>query len=133
MSVSPFLTHREMLVKEGYSAAGFLRSFTMAMFAGEASPTSCSGIRNLDREHLAIFLDLAKSFHANGEGDPEFVATCQAIRAEWRKHAQVIKKTLDEVRATDPHEYEGGSGDHAESLRFYGAEHAKNVARGWID
>jgi len=132
MKPSPFLTHREILVNGDYSAAGFLRDFTMAMFAGEASPANCSGIRNLDPNHMRIFFELASSYNANGENDADFMEVCQAIRRERRDYAARIKKTLDDVLATDPDSYEGGRDEHRSSVRFYSAEHEKNVARGWF-
>ncbi len=55
MNESPFATHRAILVDCDYSAAGFLQSFAMAMYAGAAFPMDANGLRNLDDKHMKIF------------------------------------------------------------------------------
>ena len=132
MNESPFVTHRSILVDGDYSAAGFLQNFAMAMYAGGAFPMDASGLRNLDEQHMRIFQEMAVWFRRHGEGDPDFVSVCQAIKAQRRAYAQRIKQTLDEVLASDPDQYEGGRSEHAESVRFYQREHEKNIERLWI-
>lgn len=133
MTESPFATYRAILVDGDYSAAGFLQSFAMAMYAGGAFPMDASGLRNLDDQHMRAFQEMAAWFRRHGEGDPDFVDVCKAIKAKRRAYAQRIKAQLDEVLASDPDQYEGGRSEHAESVRFYRREHEKNLERRWID
>ncbi|KWS82359.1 hypothetical protein AL053_12345 [Pseudomonas savastanoi pv. fraxini] len=102
MNESPFATHRAILVDCDYSAAGFLQSFAMAMYAGAAFPMDANGLRNLDDKHMKIFQDMAASYRRHGEGDPDFVDVCKAIKAKRAAYALRIKAHLDEVRACDP-------------------------------
>lgn len=133
MTESPFATYRSILVDGDYSAAGFLQSFAMAMYAGAAFPLDASGLRNLDDKHMRAFHEMAGWYRAHGEGDPDFVDVCKAIKASRRAYAQRIKAQLDEVRATSPDSYEGGPREHAETVRFYEREHEKNIDRLWIE
>lgn len=133
MVESPFSRYRSILVDGDYSAAGFLQSFAMAMYAGGAFPMDASGLRNLDDEHFKAFQEMASWYRQHGEGDPDFVDVCKAIKANRAAYALRIKSRLDEVRACHPDEFEGGRHEHADSLRFYQREHELNVERRWIN
>jgi len=133
MTESPFATYRAILVDGDYSAAGFLQSFAMAMYAGAAFPMDASGLRNLDDEHMKAFQEMAVWYRRHGEGDPDFVDVCKAIKANRSAYARRIKARLDELLASDPDLFEGGRHEHADSLRFYQREHEANVERRWID
>lgn len=133
MTESPFATYRAILVDGDYAAAGFLQSFAMAMYAGGAFPMDASGLRNLDDQHLRVFQEMAVSFRRHGEGDPDFVDVCKAIKAKRAAYARQIKAQLNEILACDPDQYEGGRHEHSESVRFYEREHEKNLERRWVD
>ena len=133
MTESPFVKYRSILVDGDYSAAGFLQSFAMSMYAGGAFPMNASGLRNLDDEHMAAFQEMATWFRRHGESDPDFVDVCKAIKAARAAYARRIKSHLDEVLASDPDSYEGGRDEHASSVRFYRREHELNIERRWID
>lgn len=79
----------------------------MAMYAGAAFPMDASGLRNLDDKHMRAFHEMASWYRAHGEGDPDFVDVCKAIKAKRRAYAQRIKAQLDEVRATCPDSLSG--------------------------
>lgn len=133
MQESPFATYREILVDGTYSAAGFLQSFALAMYAGAAFPMDASGLRNLDDKHMRAFQEMAVWFRRHGESDPDFVEVCQAIKGTRAAYARRIKQHLDEVLASDPECYDGGPHEHASSVQFYRREHAVNQERGWIE
>jgi len=133
MPESPFATYRAILVDGTYSAAGFLQSFAMTMYAGAAFPMDASGLRNLDDHHMRAFQEMAAWFRRHGEGDPDFVDVCKAIKANRRAYAQRIKAQLDEALACDPDQYEGGRDEHRASVHYYRREHEKNLERRWID
>jgi hypothetical protein len=132
LNESPFATHYKILVDGDYSAAGFLQAFAMAMYAGGAFPMDASGLRNLDDNHMRIFQDMAAWFRRHGEGDPDFVLVCTKIKERRAEYALGIKSRLDELRATDPDQYEEGPDEHRSAVRFYDSEHEKNKARGWL-
>jgi hypothetical protein len=90
-----------MLVDGDNSAAGFLQSFAMAMYARAAYPMDSNGLRNLDDKHMQIFQDMAASYRRHGEGDPDFVDVCKAIKAKRAAYGLRIKAHLDEIRACD--------------------------------
>lgn len=133
MNESPFATHRAILVDGDYSAAGFLQSFAMAMYAGAAFPMDANGLRNLDDKHMQIFHDMAASYRRHGEGDPDFVDVCKAIKAKRAAYGLRIKAQLDEIRACDPDQFEGGRREHSQSVDFYEREHQLNIERRWIE
>ncbi|RMN21126.1 hypothetical protein ALQ64_02821 [Pseudomonas cannabina] len=133
MNESPFATHRSILVDCDYSAAGFLQSFAMAMYAGAKYPMDANGLRNLDDNHMQIFQEMAASYRRHGEGDPDFVDVCKAIKAKRAAYGSRIKAHLEEIRACDPDKFEGGSREHSQSVNFYEREHQLNIDRGWID
>ncbi|MGP0171279.1 hypothetical protein ACSVIJ_05275 [Pseudomonas sp. NCHU5208] len=132
MTESPFAKYRSILVDGDYSAAGFLQSFAMAMYAGAAFPLDASGLRNLDDQHLTAFQEMAAWYRRHGENDPDFVDVCKAIKANRAAYALRIKSHLDDLLASDPDSYEGGRSEHASSVRFYRLEHEKNIGRRWI-
>jgi len=105
----------------------------MAMYAGGAFPVDASGLRNLDDEHFKAFQEMATWYRQHGEGDPDFVDVCRAIKAKRAEYAQRIKSRLDELRRCDPDQFEGGRHEHADSVRYYQREHEINVERRWID
>lgn len=133
LNESPFVTYHSILVDGDYSAAGFLQSFAMAMYAGGAFPMDASGLRNLDDQHMRAFQEMAVWFRRHGEGDPDFVAVCKRIKEKRATYARHIKNHLDEILESDPDKYEGGSDEHRSAVRFYQGEHEKNKAKGWID
>lgn len=130
---SPFVTYHKILVEGDYSAAGFLQSFAMAMYAGAAFPMDANGLRNLDEQHMRAFQEMAAWFRRHGEGDPAFLDVCKQIKEKRAAYARGIKSQLDEILACDPEQYEGGRDEHRSSVRFYQAEHEKNKAKRWID
>lgn len=130
---SPFNTYRSILVEGDYSAAGFLQSFAMAMYAGAANPMDANGLRNLDEQHFRAFQEMAASYRRHGEGDPDFVAVCQAIKEKRATYARSIKNHLDEILASDPDQFEGGPDEHRSSVNWYRREHETNIAKRWID
>lgn len=133
LNESPFVTYRSILVDGDYSSAGFLQSFAMAMYAGAAFPMDARGLRNLDEHHMRAFQEMAAWFRRHGEDDPDFVEVCKKIKENRAKYAQHIKSHLDEILASDPDQYEGGSDEHRSAVRFYQGEHEKHKAMKWID
>lgn len=132
MTESPFATYRSILVDGDYSAAGFLQSFAMAMYAGAVFPMDASGLRNLDDPHMRAFQEMAASYRLHGGNDPDFVDVCTAIKAKRAAYAHRIKSELDRVINSDPDQYEGGPSEHASAVRFYRLEHQANIERFWI-
>jgi hypothetical protein len=133
LNESPFVTYRSILVDGGYSAAGFLQAFAMAMYAGGANPMDASGLRNLDDQHMRAFQEMAAWFRRHGEGDPDFVEVCKAIKEKRAAYARHIKSHLDEILEADPDQYEGGRDEHRSSVSWYRAEHQRNIEKRWID
>lgn len=133
LNESPFVTYHSILVDGDYSAAGFLQSFAMAMYAGAAFPMDASGLRNLDDQHLRVFQEMAAWFRRHGENDPDFVAVCKKIKEKRAAYARRIKNHLDEILSCDPDQYEGGHDEHRSAVRFYEREHETNLSRGWFD
>lgn len=131
MIESPFAVYRGILVDGDYPAAEFLQGFAMAMYAGGAFPMDAGGLRRLDDKHLQVFLEMASYFRRHGEGDPDFVDVCQAIKAKRAAHALFVKQRLDELRGSDPDAFEGGRHEHAQYLGQYEREHERNVDRRW--
>jgi hypothetical protein len=133
LNESPFVTYRSILVDGDYSAAGFLQAFAMAMYAGGANPMDASGLRNLDEQHLHAFQEMAAWFRRHGEGDPDFIDVCKAIKEKRAAYARGIKSHLDEILAADPDEYDGGRDEHRSAVNWYRGEHEKNKDKRWID
>ncbi|MBA1203494.1 MULTISPECIES: hypothetical protein [Pseudomonas] len=131
MTESPFATFRSVLVDSDYAAAVFLQSFAMSMYAGAAFPLDASGLRNLDDRHMVIFQMMSASYRRHGEGDPDFMDVCKAIKAKRAAHALRVKGMLDELLNSDPDQYDGGRHEHARTVSAYEREHQLNIERRW--
>lgn len=89
--VSPFLRHRALLLAGGYSTAERLASLALACWNGKDYPFDASGIRNFDKMHFEIAIELIRSYHQMGESDKNFMCLCNEI-LEKRALRDALKK-----------------------------------------
>jgi|GEM_PF-2985110 len=94
-SESPFLKYRQILVHESYSTAKSLQDFIVSCYNPDAGQFRGATLTNFDEEHLAIFFQLARHYHAHGEDDPEFMETAKAILDARRANANRIFRLLE--------------------------------------
>lgn len=130
---SPFEKHRAILLDEDYSAANSLQQFVLSMYNSASTKFEADRLGNYDGHHFAIFVELANSFHLNGENDPAFMQVCRdmwALRKQWgQEHiARVI-----EHESIAPDDYEEGKQGWVEQKRWLDERTAVCRANGWID
>lgn len=88
--VSPFLRYRHLLLDGGYSTAERLASLALACWNGNDYPFDASGIRNFDKMHFEIAIELMRSYHQMGESDKNFMSLCNEI-LEMRARRDAVK------------------------------------------
>lgn len=98
--VSPFLRHRPLLLAGGSSTAERLASLTLAFWNGQAYPFNASGLRNFDKKHFEIAIELIRSYHQLGESDKHFMSLCNEI-LEMRLRREEIRLRRDATEAAE--------------------------------
>lgn len=90
MPDSPFSKYRNILVSENYSAAKALQDFALSCYNGHLAQFRGDALRNFDANHMAIFFELARHYHAYGEEDSR----------KARKEIEALFKPLENTDAS---------------------------------
>jgi hypothetical protein len=130
--MSPFKKYRHILF-EGYSTAESLQQFVLSLYNGASAQFRGDSLSNFDQEHFEIFVEFARSYHANREEDPEFMAVCREMWAQRRQWGKEHLERIEAHRKLDPKAYDEGERAWREELRWLEDRGEALRAKGWID
>jgi hypothetical protein len=108
---NPFAIHRNKLIGADYSAASSLQSFVLSLYNGNTWKFRGDSLSNFDEEHFAAFCQMAGWYRRFTESCPVFMSTCKEMIAERREWAELNLRELEELRATNPADFDGTPSD----------------------
>lgn len=132
--VSPFEKHRDLLLNADYSAAGALQQFVLSLYNSATTQFQASRISNFDDQHMAIFLEFARSYHRNVENDEAFMQVCRQMWLDRKRWGVELLERQAAHQAIDPSAYsEGSERDWREQRDWLERQVAEYQAKGWIE
>ncbi len=130
--MSPFKKYRHILF-EGYSTAESLQQFVLSLYNGASAQFRGDSLSNFDQEHFEIFVEFARSYHANREEDPEFMAVCREMWEVRKSRGRKLLAKLEAHRSINPKGYDEGERAWREELRWLEDSVEEFRELGWID
>jgi len=131
---SPFKTHRHLLLNEDYSTACSLQEFVLSLYNGATTQFRADALSNYDADHVAIFVEFAKSYYRHGENDEEFMSVCRRMWAQRKRWGVELLERLEAHKQIDPEHYqEGSASDWREQRDWLERQVEAYQAKGWIE
>ncbi|MDU4254547.1 hypothetical protein [Pseudomonas sp.] len=133
-SASPFYKYRDILLNGSYSAAGALQDFALSCYNGNMAQFRGDALANFDKQHFAIFVELATYYHQYREDDQHLLDVGAAIWDSRRERGRDILERLATHKSIKPHEYpDGTEHDYYDQLRWLERQVEIMKAKSWID
>lgn len=130
---SPFDKHRAILLHSDYGVAISLQQFVLSMYNSSSVKFEADRLGNYDPKHLAVFVELASSYNANGENDEAFMQVCREMWAQRKQWGREHLERLAEHMGIDPKVYDEGERGWREQLEWLEGRSEVYRAKGWID